>query len=106
MKLKISASDAFEIQLNATDVLTSVIQNIRIILNTWLGTVPMYRSFGISSAPLHKPVSAAEPLLMASIQEAVEKYEPRVLVKEITFEKEADAPGKIIPTVEVIIKNE
>ncbi len=106
MRLSISASDSFEIQISNNDIVSSVIQNVLIILNTWLGAVPMYRDFGLSSEFLHKPAKVAQTLLIASIQETVERYEPRVSVREITFEGDADSPGKLIPTVEVSIKNE
>ncbi len=106
MNLKISASETLEIQLMQKDSVSSIVQNVLLILNSWMGTVPMYRDFGISSESLHKPAKVAQTLLIASIQEAVERYEPRVSVREITFEGDADSPGKLIPTVEVSIKNE
>lgn len=106
MNLKISASETLEIQLMQKDSVSSIVQNVLLILNSWMGTVPMYRDFGISSEFLHKPVKVAQTLLIASIQEAIERYEPRVSVRGITFEGDADSPGKLIPTVEVSIKNE
>lgn len=106
MSYKVTASDIGELRLNATDTITSILQNILIILNTWQGTVPLYREFGISNVPLHKPIPVAKPMLYAGIQEAIEKYEPRVLVVEITFADNPEVPGGLIPTVEVEIKNE
>ncbi len=106
MKLSISARDNFEINLLQKDIVSSVIQNVLIILNTWMNSLSMYRDFGISSEPMHKPMNTAEPLLMVNIQEAVEKYEPRVSVIGITFINDSDSPGRINPIVEVSIKNE
>ena len=47
----------------------------------------------------------AESLFRAEILDAIEKYEPRVEVENVTFEQ-GDAPGMLIPRVEVNILND
>lgn len=99
MGYKISTADLSEIRLNETDSVASVIQNISIILNTWQGSVPLYREFGVSREPMHKPAQVAESLYYAELYEVIEEFEPRVEVLDVTFE--SDSEGKLIPIVEV-----
>ena len=44
--------------------------------------------------------------MFAEIKEAVEEFEPRCSVVNITFASDASAPGGLIPTVEVEINDE
>ena len=47
MSYKVTASDIGAVQLNETDTVRSVLQNIAIILSTRQGTCPLYRGFGL-----------------------------------------------------------
>lgn len=100
MGYKVSLDDMGALRLNETDRTRSVLQNVRIILSTWKGTVPLYRQFGLPSDFLHKPLPVAKAMLRAQIREAVEKFEPRVEVVDVTFAEGVDG---LIPTVEVNI---
>lgn len=106
MSYKVSANDLSSIRLNETDTVTSALQNVAIILATRQGTVPLYRGFGLSQRFVDKPIPIAKPMLYADVKEAVEEYEPRVEVIDITFQEDASVPGRLIPTVEVEIINE
>lgn len=106
MSYTISTKNTFEITLNEDDPVRSVLQNISIILSTWQNSVPLYRDFGISTEFIDKPVPAAKPLLIASIKEAIEKYEPRATILSVTFDSDNDTPGKITPVLEVEINDE
>lgn len=88
------------LQLNETDRVRSILQNVAIILGTWKGSVPLYRGFGISPSCLHMPLSVATAMLHADIREVVERYEPRAEVVNVSFREEHD---RLIPTVEVNI---
>ena len=103
MTYTISAADLRNIQLNQTDALNSVIQNIAIILSTAKGSGPLHRDFGIAMDALDRPVSVAEVMMRADIREAIERWEPRATVVDIAFSGDASEPGKLIPTVEVEI---
>ena len=46
MSYKVTAADIGAVQLNETDTVRSVLQNIAIILSTRQGTCPLYRGFG------------------------------------------------------------
>lgn len=93
--------DLSHISLNEQDTLTSILQNVAIILSTVKGTCPLYRQFGISAEYVDKPIPVAQVVMYADIKEAIEEYEPRVEVTGIDFAVSASEPGKLIPTVTV-----
>ena len=96
--------DLTHISLNETDTITSILQNVAIILSTVKGTCPLYRQFGIAGEFVDKPIPVAQVLMQSDIKEAIETYEPRVEVIGIEFRGSASEPGKLVPivTVEVI----
>ena len=98
MTYEITPGSLGPLKLNETDAVSSILQNVAIILSTWEGTVPLYRDFGISSEYMHKPIPVAKALLHAEIKEKVERYEPRVSVVGVTF---AETSTGLIPTLEV-----
>lgn len=102
MSYRVSAVD-LGIRLNETDKTASILQNIAIILRTRRGTVPLYREFGLSQAILDRPASVVRPLLLRDIKEAVEQFEPRARIVNVSLEEDPGSPGKINPTVEVDI---
>lgn len=79
-----------------------ILQNVRFLLSTPKFTVPLDRDFGLSQRFIDKPLPVAESLFRAEILDAIEKYEPRVEVENVTFEQ-GDTPGMLIPQVEVNI---
>lgn len=99
---KVSASESTPLQLGVADTVQSVLQAIKIILTTPKGTVPMYRDFGINMDFLDLPIPAAEQRARMEIREAIEEWEPRAKVKDITFSRDGIS-GKLTPTVEVEI---
>ena len=106
MSYKVTAADLGAVRLNETDTVSSVLQNIAIILSTRQGTCPLYRGFGLPQKFLDKPIPVAMPMMYSEIKEAVEEYEPRAEIVDITFEVDPSAPGRLIPTVEVNIIND
>lgn len=106
MGYKITMSDIGPISLNETDTVKSILQNVSIILRTMKGSCPMYRGFGIDVTLIDRPLPAAKVLLLSSIREAIEEYEPRVRVKSVDFDTREEMQGVLIPTVEVEIINE
>lgn len=85
------------------DEAKSICQNVALIISTKKGSVPMYRGFGIPMKYLDRPMPEAKTLALSEITEAVEDFEPRAEIVSVNFTEEA---GKIIPTVEVKVKNE
>lgn len=106
MSYKVSAVDLSAVRLNESETVASVLQNIAIILQTRQGTVPMYREFGLPMNFLDKPIPVAKPILYVEVKEAIEEFEPRAEVLDVTFEEDPSSPGRLIPTVEVEIRNE
>lgn len=101
MSYMVSSKNLDSITLNESDPVRSVLQNIAIILSTRQLSVPLYRSFGLPMRFIDKPAAIARPLMIAEIKDAIEEYEPRATVKNVTFEE--DEPGKITAIVEVEI---
>ena len=90
-----------KIILNEDDRVASILQNVSIIVSTPKGTVPLDREFGISNTFLDKPLPVARVLAISEIREAIERYEPRARVLNISFEHSES--GRLIPKVEVEI---
>lgn len=103
MLYRVSA-DSIHIRLGVSDTVSSVMQNVAIILRTKQGTVPMYREFGLPQNYIGMPTNLARPLMYAEIREAIETFEPRCRVADVTFTE--PMPGHLIPTVEVEIADE
>ena len=64
-----------------------IAQNIRFILSTPKGSVPMMRDLGIDHSLLDNPAPAMQAKLKADVVEQVKRFEPRARVKEVTLKK-------------------
>ena len=100
---KIAPYGLASISLNQSDTVKSVLQNIAIILSTRQGSVPMYREFGLPMQFIDKPMPVARTMMIAEVQEAIDRFEPRARVTSITLAYDESAPGRLVPTVEVEI---
>lgn len=100
MRYKVSMNDLGALRLNEPDRIRSILQNVAIVLNTWKGSVPLYREFGINPEVVHRPTPVAKAMLQSEIREAVERFEPRVTVVGVTFDENENG---LIPSVEVNI---
>lgn len=105
-RYKVSATESPTLRMGEPDTVQSVLQAIKIILTTPKGTVPMYRDFGVNMDFLDLPTPGAEQRARMEIREAIEEWEPRATVKDITFSRDELQSGKLIPTVEVEINIE
>lgn len=103
MVYKVNPRDLSTITLNQNDIVSSVLQNIAIILSTRQQSIPLYRNFGLPMQFIDKPIQVARPMMIAEIQEAIMEFEPRATLLGVSFEIDDSAPGKLIPTVEVEI---
>lgn len=80
-----------------------IMQNVRTILTTPKFSVPLDRSFGISGTVIDGIVNPEFiPSLQAEIVTAVQTYEPRVEVTEISTT--ADSAGNVYPVVKIRLK--
>lgn len=100
----VRAVDVEKLVLNEPDEVTSILQNVAVLLSTFKGSVPLQRDFGISPEILSKPINVARALLLSDVVAALKAYEPRVKVISVNFEVSKEEPGKLIPIVEVEIK--
>lgn len=103
MSYTVSATDLGRLRFNESDTVNSVLQNIAVILSTPKGTVPLYRDFGLDWSFLDKPIPVAKVLMVAPVREAVQRWEPRATVRDVSFAADPSQPGTLIPTVEVEI---
>lgn len=103
MPYTVTAGDLSKIILNETDTTAAVLQNIKIILTTRRGSVPLYRDFGIPMDFLDQPMPLAKAKMIAAVREAVENWEPRAKVLSMTFQEDVSQPGRLVPTLEVEI---
>ncbi len=81
----------------APTVAEEVAQNVRTIVATETGSVPLARELGTPQDVVDQPQSAAGARLQASVVKAVRTYEPRALVTDV--ELEATVDGKLSVTV-------
>ena len=83
--------------------LPEVMQNVRTILNTRRGTVPLDRDFGISFEFLDSPVNKTRAKAEQEIFLQLKKYEPRAILKQIIWESDVMS-GQLRPKVKVEVK--
>lgn len=87
-------------------VAAEVVQNVRTIIATHIGTVPLFRDFGVSWDGIDRPLPVARAIVRAAVIEAIQKYEPRAVVDSVTWPEGDDAAadameGIMRPTVTI-----
>lgn len=88
-----------EIEIQPSSELEEILQNVRMILGTTIGTATMYREFGIENLQ-DVPINVAEARLSAAIASSISKYEPRARLISVEYSNEA---GELIPEVVIEI---
>lgn len=81
--------------------LSEILQNVRTILTTVKGTIPLDREFGIDDRIIDMPMHIAQAKLSNEIFQAIKRYEPRVTIGNISFTASLD--GRLIPKVVISI---
>jgi len=89
-----------EIDFAPASELAEILQNVRTILSTPKYSVPLNREFGLSATMLDEPLPVAQAKLSTEIIEAIQEWEPRVKVTQVTFERDAQE-GILRPKVKV-----
>ncbi len=82
-------------------VVEEVLQNVRTIITTIKGSIPLDRAFGIDGDVVDLPINVAKAKLTNEIFRAIRTYEPRAVIEGIAFE--GDLSGHLSPTVEVSV---
>lgn len=83
------------------DTARSILQNVEIIMATPKGTVPLAMEFGVDQSYIDTPTAEARIRMIAPLREAIEEWEPRVTVKQIT--DKAEAFNEVRPVAEVTL---
>lgn len=102
MELDIAAKSTNTLYWAPSSELEEIIQNVRTIITTRNGSVPLDREFGIDTKVIDRPSTNVQGVLTVELMETVEKYEPRVKVKSVSYEGDGKE-GSICPTVRVVI---
>lgn len=79
-------------------------QEIRMLLSTRKGSVPLDRSYGLTWDYVDLPMPEAMPYMIAEIASQLEKYVPRIRVRDIVFRSDDPIEGMLQPTVTVEIR--
>lgn len=81
-------------------------QEIRLLLATRKGSVPLDRNYGLSWEYVDLPMPEAMPYMISEIAMQLEKYVPRIKVRDIVFKSDDPVEGILQPTVTVEIRSE
>lgn len=105
MRLVIDMNQTVGIQVGATG-LSQLEQEIRTVLSTRKGSVPLDRKFGLSWDYIDLPITEALPYIVAEIGQQLEKFVPRIRVRDISFSSDKPVDGQLKPIVTVEIRQE
>jgi phage baseplate assembly protein W len=88
--------------------LAGLAQEIRTVLATRKGSVPLDRDFGLSWDVVDMPMPKALPYLAAEVGRALERYVPRIRVRDMDFAGETSetVDGRLRVKVTVEIREE
>lgn len=101
MEYKVTINNAVDFAPETTTA--EVLQNVRTILNTRVGTVPLARNLGISWEHVDLPLPVARSVMQGAVIDAIEEFESRARVEKVTFDGDG-ADGILRPTVIISIK--
>lgn len=101
----VKAYTAEKINLAPESTVEEILQNVAMIISTPQFSVPLDRGLGLAQRFIDKPIQIAQTILVSEVLDAVEQYEPRARVENVTFEL-GDTPGALIPVVEVNINDD
>ena len=104
MTYQVTQGTAADLSLLENETIREIVQNVRLIISTMRGSVPLARDFGISPEWTDRPTTVVKAKMIVDIREAVERWEPRVTVKKVTFQDDPSRPGRLIPTVHIEIR--
>lgn len=77
-----------------------VLQNVAILLDLIQKSCPMFRDGGLPGEVMGRPLPVVENMLIGSIYDQIEEFEPRAIIAAVTFEQDP-LTGKTIPAVEL-----
>ena len=96
MKMEYIMTMSKGIKIMPENEAAEILQNVRTIVTTVRGTVPLDREFGISADILDAPMNR-QTRLIGEIAEAIAKFEPRARLRRIEFV--GNENGELNPTL-------
>lgn len=75
-----------KISLAPESIEAEVVQNVRMIITTVRGTVPLFRDFGLDSTIIDSPTLMAQAKISTEIIRQVRKHEPRAKITSLKYE--------------------
>ena len=75
-----------KISLAPESIEAEAVQNVRMIITTVRGTVPLFRDFGLDSTIIDSPSLMAQAKISTEIIRQVRKYEPRAKITSLKYE--------------------
>ena len=108
------AKTEYEIDLNSAvnfapkNDAEEIIQNVKTIINTRLGNVPLDRNFGLSWDYLGLPIGVAKDRFKIALYDALEAFEPRAEISKILFEDDEKyiTEGILKPRIFIFIEEQ
>ena len=83
-----------------------IIQNVRTLLRTRVGTVPLDREFGLSWDFVDLPLPVGQARLSAEVIQKVRRYEPRATVVSVEFAASSTVEGQTRPRIVIGVNAE
>lgn len=87
MEYEVSLENLNDVNFAPSTVAAEVLQNVRTILDTVVGTVPLERNIGVSWDYVGKPLPVAMDLLRVAVSNAIAVQEPRAQILSINFDQ-------------------
>ncbi len=102
----VSVAPLENIKIVPSNIIEEVIQNVQCILSSMQGTCPMYREFGVNNRALDRPYPIAKSIIINDIYDAIQEFEPRADIKNISFKENENniLLGRLNPVVEIEIR--
>ena len=85
MEYEVSLSE--KVDFAPSSVAAEILQNVRTILDTVVGTVPLERNIGISWDYVGKPMPVAMDMLRVAVNNVIAVQEPRAKILSINFDQ-------------------
>lgn len=94
-----------DFSLIPTTTTEEVLQNIRFIVKTRKGSLPLFRDFGVDWEFLDRPIAEARLLAIPEIISEIQAREPRAEIIDISYDGTNAENGKIKLKLTIKIKD-
>ncbi len=91
MDYSMDLSKPIAVNFSPSSVAEEILQNVRTICSTVVGSVPLDRDFGMSMDMLDQPINLSRMLFQSAVIQALAKYEPRAKLVSIDFSTDEES---------------